>query len=444
MNMSVWRLQTKTSGGDVGGYCIGNHVIAMGWSLNAHQYREELEKLTLYDYFELADRYYNSYGSVRRLIEDLRPNDLIWMRHEGIYYLARICENSKWQFKNDPELHEKDVCNQVDRIEWIRIGDESEVPGGLTTAFIRGSTLQRINKPGILEYSELIYNTKAKDSFKYDRTITLDKENFYSLLSPSDCEDLLYVYLYDKNEKNYLCIPSTNKIVTEKYEFIIIDVETGNHIYIQVKNGNINLNADDYASLVYDSENKLYLLTTRGNVFNVDKYDNIYAVDPDELFDFALEEKNYNIIPPNIKYWIDFAGGYSDSMSVKGIMFDTNDESCEKYMFENNVVAAWGRAKRYVNSFKKDDIVFFYKKGYGVIAAGKILTDEPREIDNGLEHCVDIMIAPRKGKTNKWISITPKEIKLMVEKNFWFATTRKVPFLSEQECRLLINALKDR
>ena len=40
----------------------------------------------------------------------------------------------------------------------------------------------------------------------------------YNCLSPSDCEDLVCLYLYDK--ANYIAIPSTNKIATELYECV--------------------------------------------------------------------------------------------------------------------------------------------------------------------------------------------------------------------------------
>ena len=49
-----------------------------------------------------------------------------------------------------------------------------------------------------------------------------NKENFYGLLSPYDCEDLLYFYLYNKNK--YVVIPSTNKTSTQNYEFEMINL----------------------------------------------------------------------------------------------------------------------------------------------------------------------------------------------------------------------------
>lgn len=440
--MSVWRIQTNTSRGDVADYCIKQKVAAVGWSLSEHANRSELNSLSFDDYCIFADMYYNSYGSVARLALDIKPNDLIWMRNGGIYYLARVNGNSFWLFNNSDDAVLLDACNQLTNIEWICIGDESDIPGALSTSFIRGSTLQRIYKPGIAEYSELIYDKKSGDEYKYNRTIELNEENFYSLISPSDCEDLLYIYTYIKHEKEYVCIPSTNKLTTEKYEFVALDEKTGNHIYYQVKNGSVSLNTDDYYDLVKDTKNKVYLLTTRGNVENSNKYENIIAVNPTELFEFACNEDNSNIIPPNIKYWMEFVGAYNTLTGNKGIMFDTNSNESENYMFNKGVVAAWGTPKRYIESFDKGDYVFFYKKWYGIIAVGEIISKDPMEIDDGKEHNVKMIVEPRFAQDGTYISIRPYEIKDALKKSFYFASTRKVPFLTKTECNIIIDLLK--
>lgn len=442
MATTIWRLQTRTSKGDIAQYCLENNIAAVGWSLIEYSNRNELNHLEFSDYSEYADRFYKSYGSVIRLACEVKENDIVWMRMKGVYYLARVKDTSNWVFNNNPIAVAKDACNQLTNIEWECVGDESDVPGALTTAFIRGSTLQRIYKPGVCEYSELIYNQKHTSGFKYPRKMELTEDNFYSLISPSDCEDLLYMWLYKTKNKNYVCIPSTNKTATEKYEFVLLDSETGKHIYLQVKNGEVPLNADDYYSIVQNTKNEFYLLTTRGKVINAEKYpSNIFTVDPTALFDFACSEENQNIIPPNIKYWMEFAGEYSSTSGRKGIIFDTDSEKSECYMFDNGVVAAWGNPKRYINSFSKGDYVFYYKKWYGIIAVGKIISEQPRDINNGKEHDVEIIIPLTFNDSGEIVSIFPSEIKKELNKRFYFASTRKVPFLDEKESQTIIELL---
>ena len=102
-----------------------------------------------------------------------------------------------------------------------------------------GSTIQRIKKNGVEEYSQMLYNRvhdSALDLFNYpDPALSLCEKHFYSLLQAEDVEDLLALWLYDT--KGYVCIPSTNKIATPKYECVLVDPNDLNrkHIYIQVK-----------------------------------------------------------------------------------------------------------------------------------------------------------------------------------------------------------------
>ena len=249
--MEVWRLQVKTGNKNIAKYCIENHVAAMGWSLKElpESERKNIKNIkTFEDYCKYADKVYKSYASVKRLKEQVKENDIIWMhsRDEGKYYFGRVKKESKWIF-NSEAAEKKDAGNQLTNIDWYEAStraDEESVPGAIATALIKGSTLQRINKDGVKEYSQLLYNKihdPEKEQFTYEKPhLCLDK-HFYMLLSPSDVEDLLALRLYA--EKKYVCIPSTNKIATAKYECVLVDPESEKrkHIYIQVKNGKVDL-----------------------------------------------------------------------------------------------------------------------------------------------------------------------------------------------------------
>lgn len=320
--MEVWRLQVKTGNKNIAKYCIENHVAAMGWSLKElpESERKNIKNIkTFEDYCKYADKVYKSYASVKRLKEQVKENDIIWMhsRDEGKYYFGRVKKESKWIF-NSEAAEKKDAGNQLTNIDWYEAStraDEESVPGAIATAFIKGSTLQRINKDGVKEYSQLLYNKihdPEKEQFTYEKPhLCLDK-HFYMLLSPSDVEDLLALRLYA--EKKYVCIPSTNKIATAKYECVLVDPESEKrkHIYIQVKKGKVDLEASDYVNLAKDG-NEVYLLTTEGRVKNADKYENITAVNPDEIYRFAIDPKYKNIIPEHVLYWIEFLSEIEES-----------------------------------------------------------------------------------------------------------------------------------
>lgn len=114
--------------------------------------------------------------------------------------------------------------------------------------------------------------------------------------------------MYLNKEYGYVVIPSTNKKSTELYECVLLDPKTGKNIFIQVKNGKVDLYAEEYMHLDGD----VYLLTTKGKVKNHDrqKHKNITVVDPKELFNYISHEDFQNYLPQSIKYWIELFGGY--------------------------------------------------------------------------------------------------------------------------------------
>lgn len=445
--MAVWRLQTNTAAGKISDYCISNNVAALGWSLNGIPNAERKSIITFEEYCDYADKLYNSYDSIKRLAEQVKADDLIWIRNkEGKYYLARVTENSKWIFNTSDDAIDHDACNQLTEIYWKEVNsqsDESCVPGAVSTSFIMGSSFQRINKSGIEDYSKLLYNNITKINH-YDIKLELTEKNFYSLLSTDDCEDLLYFWLY--KEHGYICVPSSNKNSTPNYECVLINPKDGKHIYIQVKKGNINIDAENYKDL----DGEVWLLTTEGNVINFEKYENdgnMHKADPTILYDFACSEDSDNIVSKSIKMWVEFLGQESNKKiktKNKGIIFDTNKADSsdkEKQMLSKKQIIAWGDAKRYINSFNINDYVLYYSKGKGIIAIGKIKS-EPKEGENSLYCEVEPIVFPENISTPDQIYLTPKELQNELNKQFRFASTRKVPFISENETMILVEMLR--
>ena len=371
----VWRLQTKTdlsqintNGISVAEYCINEGVMAMGWTLRESIYKEltpdeqndlknqEKEIINDFDKYKkiIEERKYSTVNkkfydgkvnaNVRRLAEGIQNGDFIWIRSKGIYYLGKKTGDSKYLYRYCDNLNDNilklGVNNQLTNIEWFRIGDESDVPGCISTSFIKGQTLQRIQKLACFEISEILYEEKYKKKYKEElkkidnknRNIFKNKMNmniFYSLLSPNDCEDLLYFFFYHKFK--YIAIPSTNKTNTQTYEFVMLSPKNRKKkIYIQAKNGNsekVDLYLDDYLDL----NGKVYLLTTGGKIYQKkDKKEvlkiefknnsfmkeisstkskkKIYAINPEKLYDFAKEAyKNESILMPHsILQWFEY------------------------------------------------------------------------------------------------------------------------------------------
>lgn len=364
--INVWRIHANTSAGNVFEYFMRENIAALGWSLcdtdkvrkDPHKftgnYKEleeavsAIEKCYINDkddckdrfkvYDDLYKKHYNKSRqqyNIRRMLLEIKPNDLIWGHYNGKYYIGRVTEESKYIFNASYDAVYNDACNQITDIEWLPKNglDESEVAGAITTAFIQGSTLQRIN--GVNEFSGIIYNSRVNEKYyeiEYDKINKQDR--FYSWISPSDCEDLLCFWLYDNDNFKYICIPSTNKKSTQTYECVLLDTKSKSEtkqIYIQVKNGNVDLKINNaYKELLKNGE--LWLLTTKGKVFDesnneikfennedykpVTNYSNgynIYAMNPQKLYEYAM--KGDSLIPPAVKTIVGFIKSLTTSQN---------------------------------------------------------------------------------------------------------------------------------
>ena len=318
--MTIWRLHVNTSGGNCADICFKNKVMAMGWSITDRHIEnftearkkeicEQRVNINSYeDYEKLIKKwkvYYDgkSYvpATVRKLYWEVKPDDLVWIRYKGIYYLGRVGEQSQWVYKISEENLKRDAAVQRTDIEWLAVGDESTVPGFVATAFIKGRTLQRINSEAVQIFSQHYYNTKIGKEHYHGLAIEANQEQFYDLLSPTDCEDLVCAYLFSKY--GYIVIPSTNKKSTELYECILLDHEDRSHVYIQVKKVNVDIDANDFRYL----QGKVFLFTSEGTVKNLDSNnENIKCISPEKLFKFAMSDAATNIVSDSISYWTEY------------------------------------------------------------------------------------------------------------------------------------------
>ena len=253
----VWRLHTKPKlskknklEDKVTNELIRRKIVAIGWTLREDIYNEltnedkikveENEKSIKNDfekYKEIIEK--NSYKTIRDnkrkfffgkvnpnliRLNNLKKDDLIWIRSKGIYYLGRVTEKSHYLYayrdsKKDSDILKLGISNQFTGIEWHEIGTESEIPGRILIAFYQREALIEIDEKFVVDISQILYN-KKDNYYKISNKLGNNKTNFYSLLSPNDCEDLLYFYLYHKFK--YIVIPSTNKINTQNYEFVML------------------------------------------------------------------------------------------------------------------------------------------------------------------------------------------------------------------------------
>ena len=357
----VWRLHTKPKVSvknkletKVANELIKRKIVAIGWTLREDIYNEltatgknelEEDEKSIKDDFEKYKKIIekNNYETIKGekksffygkvnpnliRLNNLKKDDLIWIRSKGKYHLGRVTEKSHYLYvyrdsQKNSDILKLGINNQFTDIEWYEVGSESDIPGRILIAFYQREALIEIDEESALNISQIIYN-KKDNYYKISNKLENNKTNFYSLLSPNDCEDLLYFYLYHKFK--YIVIPSTNKINTQNYEFVMLNSNNRDEkIYIQVKNGEVNIEINNYKNF----RGEIYLLTTRGNVLkngkiltknNIDMNNgkilnldgsfkgNIFIINPEALYKFAKEAyKDETILmPQSILQWFKY------------------------------------------------------------------------------------------------------------------------------------------
>ena len=142
---------------------------------------------------------------------------------------------------------------------------------------------------------------------------------------------------------------------------------------------------------------------------------------------------------------------------ARGILFDTNkayDETAVWDMMSRNRISAYNDAVKQVNRLQKDDIIFFYHKEAGIIAAGIVVSDKPTNTkyngdseeyngDPERYHTVEFLTQiPQQGEP--MIALPYNQIK-NVARSFYLASTVKVPYLyGEKEWGSLLEAVIER
>ena len=357
----VWRLHTKPKVSvknkletKVANELIKRKIVAIGWTLREDIYNEltatgknelEEDEKSIKDDFEKYKKIIekNNYETIKGekksffygkvnpnliRLNNLKKDDLIWIRSKGKYHLGRVTEKSHYLYayrdsQKNSDILKLGINNQFTDIDWCEVGSESDIPGRILIAFYQREALIEIDEKFVVDISQILYN-KRDNYYKIPNKIVNNKENFYNLLSPYDCEDLLYFYLYHKNK--YIAIPSTNKTSTQNYEFVMLNSNNRDEkIYIQVKNGEVNIEINNYKNF----RGEIYLLTTRGNVLkngkiltknNIDMNNgkilnldgsfkgNIFIINPEALYKFAKEAyKDETILmPQSILQWFKY------------------------------------------------------------------------------------------------------------------------------------------
>ena len=129
----------------------------------------------------------------------------------------------------------------------------------------------------------------------------------------------------------------------------------------------------------------------------------------------------------------------------KGVLFDTNrtyDENSIWYMMENNRVAAFGEAKRFVASVNVGDIVFFSHGREGVVAAATVRPGSIRADGEDILYRDVEFVTPVPQRGHNPTAMPFGTVGEVTGKRFFWARTNKYPYLSKAEAKMLVDELR--
>ena len=287
---SVWRINLKSaaaSGVDPRRFCIDNGILGFGWPVQIRPIP------TADEYRGAASRQYpldNGWKKAFNALQNMSEGDLCWTRDlKGTYYLGRV--TGAWSYVTTDDHVRADIVN-VRPCAWISVGPVDEVPGKVVASFRPAATLQRIDDSTVQLYSAYLYNRKA--SVEY--SLPEQPVDIFSLLRDDDCEDLVGLWM---QLEGYVLYPSSCKLSTVGYEWIMVHRASGRRAAAQVKSGNCNLRPADYAEF----SGPVYLFTSQGQFLGT-RPNNVRCIEVSEMRDFLNQHRP--LLPNRIARWMDF------------------------------------------------------------------------------------------------------------------------------------------
>ena len=274
-------------------FCLKNGIIGIGWETS-----KSIINLNS-NYQDIFENYSNFIGEPKLSsfikyvdgFNEIKKDDLIWTRSGNNYYLCRFTGEKIDYFRKDLSSeqlleHEKfDIWHGL-KCEILSVGTSDVVTGTIQNIFCAGGIRRFVN------------NFEETKSFSMNMYNKITNSNYYEIANSSisdisnlrfeDLEELVILYLQFKY--NYGVYTNTCKKATKTYECVLFDKQNFENIYVQVKNGKINLNDDDYKNIYL--ENKFYFFSNIGEYSGDIKNSNIIIINKNDLEEFIKNNSN--------------------------------------------------------------------------------------------------------------------------------------------------------
>lgn len=129
----------------------------------------------------------------------------------------------------------------------------------------------------------------------------------------------------------------------------------------------------------------------------------------------------------------------------KGVLFDTNrsyDEEAIWDMISQERIAAYGGQKKQADYLNQGDMVFYYDKGDGVVAAARVVSETKEEGEDQMYHDVEFE-TPIPQSEEELSAMSPSTVEDVTGESFFWARTAKYPYLTHEQAEELLAALRE-
>jgi hypothetical protein len=294
--MNIWRIQSKPRpqkpGLDPARFCLKNSEIGVGWSLTDHPSTLPGAQA----FYSLVEAKFGKVPlPIKYIVDGMQPGDLVWFRVSGIYYLARVIGN--WRYEMGQDYHDHDIVN-VRKVEMYPVGPGAAVPWGIVKLFFRGAAIRRINDTNLAAFSQHVYHRLSGTSLYEPAPLT---GSIFKYLSASDCEDVVAFFIQDRD---FQLVPSTCHRDTQQFEFDFVHRVDGRLAAAQVKNGAVDLEVGKFQH--YPGE--VFLFTTWGKYIPSNEAtgftgNKVHCLAPADVETYV--KQNISRMPPKIRDWLD-------------------------------------------------------------------------------------------------------------------------------------------
>ena len=273
--------ENKHNGEHYKKYCIDNNILGWGWPR-----KNNTEVKTLKEY-------HKDYGKSRSLsiacnqIAPMKEGDYVWSYVSGQWYLGKIFGDFLFYAPDDyPEFGMQRRC------EWKPIENKDLIPGIVLTYSRKDGTIRFIeNNASFVKYCQYLYRDLAEKP---------QNLNFWALAHYEDLEDIVGLYL--QKEEGYLIFPSTNKMGTKDYEYMLVQKsEPYKKAIIQCKN-NSCISEDNWKKFEegeYDDK-IVYILTIKEDPHTKEKYTKCPET---EIFEWSYKGRILVFNSEKLKKW---------------------------------------------------------------------------------------------------------------------------------------------